>query len=205
MLLCDIGNSSYHFYDLSQDYKKDVHFFEPQTIKEKVYYICVNQAVSQKLHRLENWIDISPYVAIDRYYSTIGIDRVFACEAVASGLIIDAGSAITVDIVKDHKYHGGFIYPGVHAMQETYKKISPRLDYSFNFEVDLDKMPKNSHDALSYGYLKMFHSEVLSHNMDIIITGGDAEKFAMLFSDAKVERLLIFHGMKKIITKADLC
>ena len=205
MLLCDIGNTSYHFYNGSSEYKESVTTFEPDSIKERVYYISVNIDISSKLIHLNNWIDLSIYIDKESYYKTIGIDRVFACEAVNNALIIDAGSAITVDIVKKSIYQGGFIYPGVTAMQNTYSTISKALDYSFNFELDLDKMPKNSIDAISYGYLKLFYNEVISHNMEIIITGGDALKIAKLFPKAKIDNLLIFRGMNKIIQKANLC
>jgi len=205
MLLCDIGNTSFHFLDDSSEYKKDVITFNPKDIKEVVYYICVNQAVQESLNHLDNWIDISIYIDKSKYYETMGIDRIFACEALNNSIIIDAGSAITVDLVKNGIFEGGFIYPGVIAMQKTYKNISPALDYSFNFELDLDKMPKNSRDAISYAYLKTFYSEVVSHDMEIVLTGGDAKKFALLFKDAKVNERLIFDGMKKIIKKVDLC
>ena len=139
------------------------------------------------------------------YYETMGIDRIVASEAIESGIIIDAGSAVTVDIVKNGKFAGGFIYPGVNDMSQTYKKISSALDYSFNFECDLDIMPKNSQDAISYGYLKTLYSEVMSHKTNIILTGGDAKIFAKIFKQSQVDELLIFKGMKKIMKKADLC
>lgn len=205
MLLCDIGNTSYHFLDNDRDYKEDVRSFEPSLVKERVFYICVNQYLKERLKKLPNWVDLSLYTSLSNYYETMGIDRVMACEALKCGVIIDAGSAITVDIVKNGKFEGGFIYPGVRAMGECYKNISTALDYSFNFEVDLDKMPKNSADAISYGYLKLLYSEVKSYGADIYLTGGDAIKFKKIFTDAFVDEILIFKGMKNIMKKADIC
>lgn len=199
MLLCDIGNTSYHFFDGEEDYKKDVKSFESSTIAEEVSYICVNTQLREVLKLLKNWIDLSQYVDMSKYYETMGIDRIMACEAISDGIIIDAGSAITVDIVKNGIYEGGFIYPGLKAMNETYKNISSTLDYSFNFECDLDIMPKNSQDSISYGYLKTLYSEVMSHNMKIFLTGGDAKEFAKVFPDAKIDERLIFNGMNKIM------
>ncbi len=205
MLLCDIGNTSYHFLDEENDFKEDVLTFNPQTIKEKVYYISVNKNLENILQSLENWIDLSAFIDKEKYYKTMGIDRVLAVEAVDNGIIIDAGSAVTVDVVKEGKFAGGFIYPGMAAMQKTYKDISPALDYSFNFELNLDKMPKNSQDAISYGYLKTLYCEVMSHKMPVILTGGDAAVFAKIFKEATVDERLIFTGMKKILQKADIC
>jgi type III pantothenate kinase len=199
MLLCDVGNTSFHFYKDGEVYKQSVATFDPCSIEEEVIYICVNPHLLELLNSCKNWIDLSKYIDKTNYYSTMGIDRIVVCETIDNGIIIDAGSALTVDLVKEGIFSGGFIYPGLKAMGETYKNISSHLDYSFNFECDLDIMPKNSQDAISYGYLKTLHSEIIRHDMDIYLTGGDAKKFAKIFPDAKVDETLVFKGMKKII------
>jgi len=205
MLLCDIGNTSYSFLDEERAYKESVHSFNPSSIQERLFYISVNTQVNAKLQDLPNWINLESYIDRSNYYETMGIDRVVVCEGVRNGVIIDAGSAVTVDVVRDGVFEGGFIYPGRAAMQKTYENISDALAYSFNFELNLDKMPKNSQDAISYGYLKTLFCEVNSYGMDIILTGGDALEFKKIFKDAKVETQLIFNSMKKIIQKADIC
>jgi type III pantothenate kinase len=205
LLLCDVGNTSYYIFDGNNTYKKEVELFNPASITEKIYYISVNAAVSLKLEQLDNWINIAKYVDKTHYYETMGIDRICAVEAVKSAVVVDAGSAITVDVVKNKKFEGGFIYPGVEAMRKTYKNISPALDYSFNFDLDLDIMPKNSRDAISYGFFKTLYSEVMSHNLPVILTGGNASELQKIFKNAIVDEKLIFDGMKQIIKKAELC
>jgi len=201
MLLCDIGNTSYHFLDDENDYKESVSSFDPQSISEKVYYICVNKEVEKKLSNLNNWIDLSKNIDMTNYYDTMGIDRIVACEAIKNGVIIDAGSAVTVDVVKDGVFNGGFIYPGIDAMNRTYADISSALKYGFNFDVDLKKLPKNSQDAISYAYLKTIYNEVVSQNMQIYITGGDAKRFAKIFKNANVDERLLFKSMKDKLEK----
>ena len=205
MILCDIGNTSYHFMDGEKNYKKSVDSFDPASIKERVYYISVNIGVSNYLNSLDNWIDISSFIDKSKYYETMGIDRIFVCEVNSNAIIVDAGSAITVDVVKDGVFEGGFIYPGIEAMRQTYANISPALRYSFNFDLELDIMPKNSQDAISYGFLKTLYNEVVSHKLPIILTGGDAKEFKKIFKDAKVDEELIFSAMKKIIQEAKIC
>ncbi len=205
MLLCDIGNTSYHFLDDIKEYKESVRTFDPKSIEEKVFYICVNSKVQKQIQNLKNWIDLSSYISMQKYYETMGKDRIFAVEAVKHGIIVDAGSAITVDVVRDGVFEGGFIYPGVMAMQKTYANISSALAYSFNFELNLDKMPKNSQDAISYGFLKTLQSEVLSHKLPVVLTGGDAKELQKIFPEAQLDNELLFRGMKKIIKEADLC
>ena len=199
MLLCDIGNTSYHFLNDTNDYKESVKTFNPQDIQEKVYYICVNPGLITRLNLLENWIDVSQYIDISNYYETMGVDRIFACESIDDGVIIDAGSAITVDVVSMGRFEGGFIYPGTKAMHDSYKNISLALDYPFNYEIDLDTLPKNSTDAISYGFLKTLYSEVISHKKQIYLTGGDAHKLLAIFPKAKENPHLLFDGMKKIL------
>ncbi|MCK9490944.1 MAG: type III pantothenate kinase [Sulfurimonas sp.] len=199
MLLCDIGNTSYHFLSEFDSFKKDVKRFDPSEVKHKIYYISVNKKVEVKLKNLPNWIEISSHLDKTKYYKTMGVDRMMALEAIESGIIIDAGSAITVDVKRGGVFEGGFIYAGVSAMSQTYKKISNALDYEFNFDIDLEKLPKNSQDAITYGYLKTLYCEVVSHKMEIILTGGDAQKFTKIFKEARVDEHLVFKGMQKII------
>ncbi|WP_345986484.1 type III pantothenate kinase [Sulfurimonas sp. HSL-1656] len=207
MLLCDIGNTSFHFYDEEngRDYREPAATFDPAEVTVPVYYINVNAALQPRLDGLENWTDLRTSIAWEDYYATMGIDRVAACEAVEEGVIVDTGSAITVDVVRGGRFEGGFIYPGVSALSETYRRISPRLDSSFNFDMQLDKMPKNTKDAISYGALGLLAREVRTYGLPVYLTGGDALKLMPLFGAPNHEPLLLFSGMKKIIQKAGLC
>jgi type III pantothenate kinase len=199
MLLCDIGNTSFHFLDGEDDFKESAVSFNPASISKKVYYISVNEKVQKSLQNLDNWIDLSNYVSREKYYATMGIDRIMAVEAVANGIIIDAGSAVTVDVVKEGKFEGGFIYPGLKSIEKTYKEISPLLDSKIDFELSMQELPKNTEDAIAYAYLKPLQCEVFSHKLPIILTGGDAESFKNIFPKAKIEVNLIFSSMKKLL------
>ena len=201
LILCDVGNTSYHFLDGDVETKELVETFDADTLNEDVYYISVNPHADETLSKLDNWHDLRSAIEWEKYYETMGIDRIIACEAIENGLIIDAGSAITVDIVTDGSFEGGFIYPGLDAMLESYRNISSRLDYSLNFELDLDKMPKNSQDAISYGVLRTLYSEVMRHNKTIYLTGGNAKVLSKIFPNAVVDELLLFKGMKKMMER----
>jgi len=201
LTLCDIGNTTYHFLREGVESREAADTFDPGQVEEDVYYISVNAAVERRLKALPNWHDLRNCIDWEQYYETMGVDRIVACEAIEEGLIIDAGSAITVDLVSAGRFEGGFIYPGLDAMQESYRNISPRLDYSLNFELDLDKMPKNSRDAISYGLLRTLFSEVMRHERPIYLTGGNAKVLSKIFPDATVDELLLFKGMKKMMEK----
>ncbi len=203
MLLCDIGNTSYHFYDLKYHYKKNVLDFDPSNITQKVYYICVHHLTCKKLNTLSNWIDLENYIDRKKYYKNMGIDRIIACEAIQNGVIIDAGSAITVDVVKDGVFQGGFIIPGKQAYENTLNAISPALKTKLNFQIDFKNLPKNTNDALSYGFFSGLKKEVESYNLDIILTGGDAQNMQEIFPTAQKDEMLLFKGMEKILQKKD--
>lgn len=195
MLLCDIGNTSCHFYDLKNDHKQSIKHFDPASIREDVYYICVEPTLKKKLVDFPNWHDLEKRVDRKRYYDTMGIDRIMACEAVYSGVIVDAGSAITVDVMQEGEYKGGFIYPGIRAFQRAYASISKALDYDIETDIDLTELPKDTFSALSYGFLSGIIKEITSYGLDIFLTGGDAKKLYLHLRDAKMKPLLIFEGM----------
>ena len=199
MLLCDIGNTSYHFYDLQNDYKESVECFDPSSIEEEVFYICVHPLLKERLKTLPNWHDLEETVDRSRYYDTMGIDRIMACEAIDNGVIVDAGSAITIDVVKEGVFQGGFIYPGLKAFERAYASISEALSYELGNDIDLSHLPKNTPDALTYGFLSGLVKEINSHNLDIILTGGDAALLKRHIPNAKSEPLLLFKGMLSVI------
>ena len=205
LTLCDVGNTTFDFYRNGTKEKIFVADYELKESDEKIFYICVNEKIANELKNFPNWIDLKDFVDMQNYYETMGIDRIMGCEAVQNGVIIDAGSAMTVDIVKDGVFQGGYITLGLYVSHLAYMQISSRLDYSYNFEIDLDKMPKNSRDALTYGQLGLLYRDVLSHSLPIYVTGGDALKLKKLFKDAIVDDELLFKGMKNIMKKADLC
>jgi len=204
VLLCDIGNTTYTFFDGTKLTKYNIKEFDPKSIEEKIFYINVNPTLSSFLSSLPNWIDLSGYIDKTKYYDTMGIDRIFGCEAIENGVIVDAGSAITVDVVQENGFQGGFIYPGKDAFATSFASISKALDYEFDFTLDLKKLPKNTSQALTYGFLSGLIKEIESYNLPIYLTGGDAKILQPFFQNAIYEPLLLFKGMAKIIDENNL-
>lgn len=205
MILCDIGNTTVDWDDNGRRSKQRIEDFHPAEHAETIYYICVNTTFLSQLGSLENWIDVTEYIEWKKYYPTMGIDRIMVCEAISEGVIVDAGSAITVDVMSDGCYEGGFISLGLRSAQEAYAKLSPALAESFNFEVDLTIMAKNTPDAITIGFLAPLIDKINSLGRPIYVTGGDSKVFSSLLGDATVDDLLVFKGMKKLIEKGQLC
>ena len=137
----------------------------------------------------------------------VGIDRLLAAFSAVNlhggkpMLIVDSGTAITVDLVCDQTFHGGAILPGLSIQSQVYPAISPKLPL-----VSLYKTPKiqenpapwanacdfalpafpgkNSEDAIKNG-LYWGTVGAIAHffdwmqgqweNLRLILTGGDAE------------------------------
>ncbi|MRI58192.1 MAG: pantothenate kinase [Epsilonproteobacteria bacterium] len=200
MLLCDIGNTRAKLYDGTRLWS--VGFEELARYKdERVCYISVNDRVQISYER---WIDIEPFVELDSDYEGLGVDRKVLCNAVEDGVIVDAGSAITVDVMRSRIHQGGFITPGIEASRRALGSISSRLEFEPSWEVDLDRLPKNTKEALEYGMIAPLVTWLKSQGQRIYITGGDGPIIAS-YLQATYDPVLIFRGMEKIIQRKGLC
>jgi type III pantothenate kinase len=205
MILCDIGNTTADIYENNVCQKAMLSEFRPEVIMGEVWYVSVNHTLTKILESLQNWHNIVTLIDWDKYYPTMGVDRVMVCEAIDDGVIVDAGSAITVDVMRDGVYQGGFISLGLRSAQEAYARLSPALALSFNFEVDLTIMAKNTPNAITVGFLAPLIQSIESYGNPIYVTGGDAHLLSSFLKDAIVDETLIFKGMKKLIDKGSQC
>ncbi|MEW5833077.1 MAG: type III pantothenate kinase [Campylobacterota bacterium] len=205
MILCDVGNTSVDLYKEGKRTKIGAGDFDPASITGTVCFISVNARFSQRVAGLANWYDLRGQVEWEKYYPTMGIDRIMACEAIEDGVVVDAGSAITVDIMDDGVYRGGFIALGLRAAGDAYARLSPALDVSWNFEVDLAKMAKNTQDAVTAGFLAPLVAQIGKIGKPIYLCGGDAPVLSRFLPDSVVDEELIFKGMKKLIEKGRVC
>jgi type III pantothenate kinase len=122
----------------------------------------------------------------------VGIDRLLAAFAAVKEygdspmLIVDAGSAVTVDVVQNRTFCGGAILPGLTALTETYPKISEKLPLVALPDPSLTTRPvypgKNTKEAIhsglywgTVGAIRQFYEMLCSKQKDVrlILTGGD--------------------------------
>ncbi|EAH5261677.1 type III pantothenate kinase, partial [Campylobacter coli] len=169
--------------------------------EQKIFYINVNEHIKEHLKARKNFINLEPYFVFDTIYQGLGVDRIAACYTIEDGVVVDAGSAITVDIVSNSIHLGGFILPGIANYRKIYAHISPRLKHEFNTQISLDAFPQKTSDALSYGVFKSIYLLIkdAAQNKKLYFTGGDGQFLANYFDYAIYDKLLIFRGMKKII------
>ena len=198
MILCDIGNSRYHFYEDGKIFHSNDFFYTDQ----EIYYISVNKDKEKAL--LDNnpdAIDIGRYVDFDTDYIGLGIDRIMACKSVENGVVVDAGSAITVDIMSQGIHLGGFILPGINAQKNALIEISDRLNKDINKNIDLSIYPQNTQDAISYGIIGSIVSVIrdVAKNHNIYFTGGDGEFLSKFFENSVYDEGLIFKSMLEVV------
>lgn len=202
MILCDIGNTNATFFDGKKIWNLSIDEFNTYEPKEKIYYINVNEKVAQKLSN-PLFINIEPYIKLNSTYIGLGVDRAAACYAINNGLIVDAGSAITLDLMANGCHIGGFIMPGITTTLSSLKNISPRLDIPLNSQVDLECLPQRTQDAISYGVIKPIVNLIndFASGKSIYFTGGDGEFLSRFFSQSLYDRMLIFRGMQRAINE----
>ena len=206
MILCDIGNSTVDCYQEGKVWTLSHAQFKDFSTKERVYYICVNEELLSYLKHRGSYVDLEPYFDFDTIYQGLGVDRIAACCTINDGMIVDAGSAITVDIMSSGVHLGGFILPGLEAYAKAYRSISPRLDMPINPSIALDALPQRTNDAISYGVVKplILMLEATCKDKRIFFTGGVGKFFSKYFTKAFFDRTLIFRGMLKTIKEAHL-
>jgi type III pantothenate kinase len=200
LVLADIGNTNIHIWENGKMYNLK----SPKTFEGDLYFISVNESKKNELLRKNpHAINLEKYVNFDTSYEGLGIDRIMACKTVEDGVVIDAGSAVTIDIMQNGIHLGGVIMPGIAALKETFGKISPKLDV----ELVLPKkgaLPQNTKEAVGFGSLGAILLMInhLKKDKKVYLTGGDGQ-FLSRFVDGIFIKDLIFRGMIKTI-KEDL-
>lgn len=201
LILCDIGNTTYHFL-IKGKHKK--YFLDEKVPKfdEEIYFVSVNEKASKKLIKKNPHAkNINKLLNFQTSYQGLGIDRALACSFQDNCVIVDAGSAITVDVMEEGNHKGGFILLGLRRFMKSYPKISKKLKFEFEKEINLDKIPLRTKDAIQYAMLKSIILPIkeVSLNKNIIFTGGDGELLSKYFENSIYKKDLIFENMKRII------
>ena len=207
ILLADIGNTHFHIFDG----KRIEHLSYDEAIKKyhskKLYYITVKHQLTKEIEKILKWKNISSLITIESEYKTMGVDRKALCLSHKNGVFIDAGSAITVDIVENGIYKGGFILLGIKAYLKGYESISLALKTELNENIDLNTLPKTTKDGISYGIIASI-KEIISkhkHGKKLYFTGGDGAFLSTFFENVTYDEQLVFKGIEKILKEKKIC
>ena len=201
ILLADIGNTHFHVYDGERvehlSYADAIEKYKSETL----CYILVKHQLSFEISQIKAWKNISSLVHIEGDYETMGVDRRALCLSHKNGVFIDAGSAITVDVVDEDVYLGGYIFPGIKSMLDSYEKISPVLKTDLNKTISLDQLPSTTKEQISYGIIASIKALIDKHSKGrtLYFTGGNGKFLASYFPDAIYDETLVFQGIMKVL------
>ncbi|MGP1485996.1 MAG: type III pantothenate kinase [Campylobacter sp.] len=201
MTLCDIGNTNATFFDGSKITKIKLENFINYKPANKVFFISVNDAITEQILNNKNFINLEKYFELDTIYKGLGVDRVASCYAVENGVVVDAGSAVTIDVMSSNAHLGGMILPGISRWLKSYEEISSRLKVALNSQIELDALPQKTADAISYGIIKslVLLIQNVANSDKIYLTGGDGEFLSKFFQNSIYDKMLVFRGMQKLI------
>ena len=164
--------------------------------------------VTQSFKNIKCGYKVVENLGVDRWLAVIGARLSYQDEIL---LIVDAGTAITLDVCSENHHLGGWIAPGLSLMQSSIVEKAPGvfIDSDINAEV----FGTNTPSALFHGCVNSLagmieraqKSVVLVNDTDekaakIILTGGDASlinKYLALPSE--VNKDLVFIGLKQFI------
>ncbi|WP_231166034.1 type III pantothenate kinase [Helicobacter pylori] len=205
LVLCDIGNTRIHFVQNHQLFSSAKEDLKRLGIQKEIFYISVNEENEKALlDCYPNAKNIAGFFHLETDYIGLGIDRQMACLAVNNGVIVDAGSAITIDLIQEGKHLGGCILPGLAQYIHAYQKSAKILEQPFKALDSLEVLPKNTRDAVNYGMILSVISCIqhLAKNQKIYLCGGDAKYLSTFLPHSVCKERLVFDGMEIALKKA---
>ncbi len=205
MLLCDIGNTHFHFWSNGKVTHLLPRSLHRRMFSEEIYYISVNPEHEKILTKtFKTTYDLESIIDLPTEYMGLGVDRKAACLCVRDGVIIDAGTAITVDVMSGGRHQGGYILPGFNEMIGAYGRISPLLVGGINFTYEPKELPLNTKDSITYGMLKSIILTIQNTigSKKAYFTGGDGKYLAKFFAQAIYDETMVFRGMRISIERA---
>ncbi|WP_456480327.1 type III pantothenate kinase [Nautilia sp.] len=200
MTLVDIGNTNIHVWQEGViRHISDVEFFN-----KDVYYISVNKKKEGEFLKKNPYaVNLKKYVRFNTSYEGLGIDRIMACKSVKDGVVVDAGSAITIDVMENGRHKGGVIMPGIYAFKKAFGTISEVL--KFEPLIIKETLPNSTREALNYGSIGAVKCviEKVAKNGRVFFTGGDGEVISKMFENSEYIEDLVFRGMLITISEME--
>ena len=178
---------------------------------DQIFVSCVGDR--SVLEGLKNTVFVESESTFQQFISAyespqeLGVDRFLAMIASVdqypnqTRLIIDAGSALTFDLVlADGKHKGGLIMPGLGVLRRSFAQFA-----SESKQLTLKETANNTQHAWEYGTAQMFISvieqQIQTHleqygDLQVILTGGDAKIIAYrLQCPTIIEPHLVLDGL----------
>lgn len=200
----DLGNSSFSFCKENESpvslpweiAKKQLpSLFPPESL---LIYCSVNRAGETLLkhhypHAQKVGTDL-PYPLVVKVASTVGSDRILAAygaylQTHEATIVVDCGTAITVDFVNEHKeFLGGLIFPGPRLLSQILHQECSLLPYLFPVPPTPYFLGKTTEEAIAVGItqglcglvervVSGIRQEFQRPQLKVYTTGGASEAF----------------------------
>ena len=212
-LFIDIGNTAVKWLFNSQYQSALVSEFNLTLLPKagKVFASCVgDQSLLQGLDNVvfvESQSQFKNFISSYQNSTELGTDRFLAMIAAIdqypnqTRLIIDAGSALTFDLVLANGAHqGGLIMPGLSKLRRSFDRFCTESQQLHNH-----KLADNTSDAWACGTGQMFTSVIsaqIEHYLDefgdlvVVLSGGDSKLLALRLNyGAKLQPNLVLDGL----------
>lgn len=159
--------------------------------------------------RDEQWAEVDPALLPTRYRQPerLGIDRWLGVLAVADAgrpaLVVDAGTALTLDVLsRDGMHEGGFILPGLALQRQALADATARVNFP---EADWSSLAPGHDTAacVGHGSLRALVTLILSMldelgpDADLHVTGGDAPLLLPYLPMASSSPHLLLRGLAR--------
>ncbi len=159
--------------------------------------------------------DAWPFASEVERPETLGIDRLanvagLVALGLRAGVAVDAGTAITIDVLARGVHHGGLILPGTHVWSAALHTHTAQLP-EVGWDPHAPALGSNTREALRAGLrhglagavravLETLRGEHGSR-MPVVFTGGDGAilKSACALDLSRTEPDLIFAGMRCVL------
>jgi len=145
-------------------------------------------------------------LGIDRWLAVLAAEELYPNENL---LIVDAGTALTIDFLTAEKRHlGGWIIPGLDLMKSSIVSKAPGVFAGTSnvkdiFGMDTPSALNNGCISACIGTLKQaenYLSEFVQDDVKIIITGGNGSQISEQLTDENdFVEFLVFIGLARFI------
>lgn len=121
----------------------------------------------------------SQQLGVDRW---LGLLALYHQNRRADWMLVDAGTALTIDFLNSEKHLGGFIGPGIELMRDS---CAARIDEGWHGSESDDKYGKDTESCIRLGSWNMAKSFIHRQWQDflslhpaakLVLTGGDGEE-----------------------------
>ena len=178
----------------SDHFKLDIKFIEPKN----------------RFSGLTNGYSNPSKLGADRWAAMIGANNEFG----GNILVIDMGTAITIDCIDSEGMHkGGQILPGLKSffniLDQSTGSINTKINISHTATKEIKKWGKNTDDAIISGAMSaisgaintaVFSFKIEDSMPSVILTGGDAIYFKDVFDYTLFYRPnLVIEGLARIV------